>query len=67
MGAESEERQQQVVCSRAGDETGGLGLEERRENEDLKLAYLLHQPPGFFITSLAGVFSGNAFWSWGLG
>ena len=48
MGAESEERQQQVVCSRAGDETGGLGLEERRENEDLKLAYLLHQPPGFF-------------------
>lgn len=28
MGAVSEERQQQVVCSRAGEETGGLDLEE---------------------------------------
>lgn len=28
------------MCYRAGDETGGLDMVERREIEDLKLAYL---------------------------
>ena len=40
MGAESEERPQQKSCYRPGDETGRLGMEERRKSEDLKLAYL---------------------------
>lgn len=29
-GAENKERLLQVVCYRAGDETGGLGVEERQ-------------------------------------
>ena len=33
MGAESEERPQQTVCYRPGDETGGLNMEERRESD----------------------------------
>ena len=41
MRAESEERSQNRVCYRAGNETGGLGVEGRREREDLKLIYLL--------------------------
>jgi hypothetical protein len=32
---------QQVVCYRAGDEIGGLDLEMRMKNKDLKLGYLL--------------------------
>lgn len=35
------ERPQLVVCCRAGDETGGLGLEETRKNEDKNIAKLL--------------------------
>lgn len=31
IGAENEERPQQKVCCRPGDETGGLDLEEQRE------------------------------------
>lgn len=30
-----------VVCLRAGDKTGGLDMEERRESENLKLTCLL--------------------------
>lgn len=41
MGTESEERPQQVVYCRAGDENGGLGIQERRQSEDLKFSYLL--------------------------
>lgn len=37
MGAKGEERSQQVVYYRTGDETEGLDLEERRETEGLKL------------------------------
>lgn len=47
MRAESEERSQNRVCYRAGNETGGLGVEGRREREDLKLIYLLWCPPCF--------------------
>lgn len=38
MEAGYEVRQQQIVCYRVVDETGGLDLEEKRESEDLKLA-----------------------------
>lgn len=38
---EGEERPKQMVCYRAGDETGELHLEGWREGEDLQLAYLL--------------------------
>lgn len=38
---ESEERKLEFVCSMAGDEFAGLGIEEREEGEDLKLAYLI--------------------------
>lgn len=41
IGAESEERPQKVVCYTAGDKTGGVDMRERREFEDLKLAYAL--------------------------
>ena len=41
MGTEIIDRPQQVVCYRAGNETGGLDMKEQRKNEDLKLAYLL--------------------------
>lgn len=44
MGTENEERQQHVFCYRAVVETRLLDLKERRENEDLKLVYLLPQP-----------------------
>lgn len=47
MEAESEERAQQVACYRTADETGGLFLEERRENKDLKFAYILRWPTCF--------------------
>lgn len=40
-----------MVCSRAGNETEGLDLEERKESEDLKLAYQLHQTTGFLHKS----------------
>lgn len=40
MGAENELRPQ-LVCSGAGEETGRLDMEERRESEALKLTYLL--------------------------
>lgn len=37
MGAETEERPQQVVCYRAGNYTeAGLDIENKRESEDLK-------------------------------
>lgn len=42
MGEESEERPQWAVCYRAEDETEGLDLEERRENKELKLSYMLN-------------------------
>lgn len=35
------ERPQLVDCCRAGDETGGLGSEERRKSEDKNIAKLL--------------------------
>lgn len=35
----SEKRSQQVFCYRAGDETRGFDLEERKESAYLKLAY----------------------------
>lgn len=41
MGTEREQRPQQVACYRAGDESGGLDLEERRGSGHLKLAYRL--------------------------
>lgn len=41
MWAENEERPKQIVGYRAGDETGGVDLEKRKESEDLKHAYLL--------------------------
>lgn len=44
MGAESKETPQHLVCYRAGDESGGLGLEERKETEGLELAHLLYSP-----------------------
>lgn len=47
MGAESEERAQQVACYRTADETRGLFLEERRENKDLKFGYILSWPTCF--------------------
>lgn len=34
MGAKSKNRPQQVVYKRAGDENGGLDLEETKENEE---------------------------------
>lgn len=37
IGTESEEKPQQVICSRAGDETRGLDMEGRRESEKLSL------------------------------
>lgn len=37
MGMEREERPQLVVCYKSGDETGRLGLEERKKSNDLKL------------------------------
>lgn len=40
MEAEDEERPEQVVYYRAGDESEGLCLEEKRERKDLKLEYL---------------------------
>jgi hypothetical protein len=41
MGTECVERPQQVVYYIAMDEPVGLDMEERRDNEDLKLTYLL--------------------------
>lgn len=41
MGAEYVERPHLVVYYRAVDETMGLNMEERRDNEDLKLIYQL--------------------------
>lgn len=41
MGAENEERLQQVDWRRVCEETGRLDLEERMESEDLKFAYML--------------------------
>lgn len=41
MGTDSGERPQQVVYCRAGDESGGLTIKERMDDEDLKFAYLL--------------------------
>lgn len=41
MVAESEERPWHVVCYRSSDGIWGLDLEEWREPEDLKMAYLL--------------------------
>lgn len=38
---ESEEKPQNVVCYRAGDEPWGLDLEEWRRDEDLQLAICL--------------------------
>lgn len=38
MGAESEEKEQQVVCYGAEDETGELTMEERKESGELKLS-----------------------------
>lgn len=38
----------QIVCYRAGDSTGELDLEEKRESEDLKLVCMLQQPTCFF-------------------
>lgn len=41
LGAETEERPQDLVCSRDGDATRRLNLEERRESEE---AHLLPWP-----------------------
>ena len=52
MGTEKKERPQQVVCYRAGCETKGLGLEDRRDTKDLRLAYRL--PTCFLTCELRG-------------
>lgn len=44
MGAEKEERPEQVVCFPAGAETVELDLEKRRESDALKLTHLLLWP-----------------------
>lgn len=49
-GSREEVRQQQVVCFRTESEAGCLGIEDRRESEDLQLAKLLpcqKWPEGF--------------------
>ena len=42
MGPENKERSLQKFCYRDGAETGDLDMEERRQAENLDLAYLLH-------------------------
>lgn len=44
MGAKRNERLPKLVCYRAGDKTGGLDLEERRENVGLRITHLLPWP-----------------------
>lgn len=46
-GTKSEERPQQVVCYRAGNETGGLDMEERRGVKIQKFTCPLHWPSGY--------------------
>ena len=65
MEAESEEKQQQAVCYRDGDETGGYDTQEKRKIEDLKLAYKF----AGLLTLLAGLpvgFPNKACLDWGL-
>lgn len=60
MGAESEERPQQIVCYRAGRETRELDLGERRESEDLQPACfpaLLPPQCDWHILNMKSVFS----------
>lgn len=66
MWAENEERPKQIVDSRAGDETGGLDLEKRKESENLKHAYLLCWYLLLWQACLPEGFLGNTCWSWGL-
>lgn len=47
MGADSEEKPQQVVCYKTGHEIGGVGFVGEEGSEDLKLAYLLSWPTSF--------------------
>lgn len=64
---ENEERPQQVVFCRAGDGTGRLDLEERKESDMCSLPSCF---AGFLasLTTLAGGFPGNACYkSWELG
>lgn len=49
-----------TVCCRAGDETGGFGMGQRRKSEDLKRSCLLCWP-----TCFSGRFSRDACWSGG--
>lgn len=47
IGTEREERPQQMVSYRDWEETGGLDLEGRRVNKDLKMTYLCPWPEAF--------------------
>lgn len=44
MGVKRKERLPKLVCYRAGDKTGGLDLEERRETVGLRITHLLPWP-----------------------
>lgn len=66
MGAESEEKEQQVVCYRAEGETGGLAMEERRGSGELKLPTCFAGQLAS-LAGLAGGFLENAYWSCSLG
>jgi hypothetical protein len=54
---------QQVFCCRAGDETGGLDLEERWGGEDLQLAYLFP----WLVWPVCSQGMAACGWGWGYG